>query len=207
MARVLAEGSAAGVPQEHRMFMPGTDPAVSVPSAGPPGRATGRPWPAPPGMTARPRQAGSPPSHLLAALGTVLCAYRPALGDPLAGWRQACRVAVHQRLDSDGLDECLWFFDAGERCCWRVFLLPESDFLAWDALLDGLPSLATPPVAGLAERMWRRLGGRVRGDTWCTVPLRLRAAGVSRDGLEATPAFLSETGRATAERLARSLDG
>jgi len=149
-----------------------------------------------------PIRAALPHPRLLAALGTVLCVHRPGLGDPLDGWRRACRVALHQRLDSDGLDECLWFFDAQGACCWRLYLLPDSDFLAWDALLEGLPVLDAPPGEGLAERMWRRLAGRLRGDTWRATALRLQARGPVGGGLGAVAASMSEAGRHTAERLA-----
>ena len=153
--------------------------------------------------TPSPIREAMPHPRLLVALGTVLCVHRPALGEALQGWRRACRVALHQRLDSDGLDECLWFFDAQGLCCWRLYLLPDSDFLAWDALLEGLPVLDAPPGEGLAERMWRRLAGRLRGESWRATALRLQLRGPLGGGLGAIATPVSEAGRMTAERLAR----
>jgi hypothetical protein len=77
----------------------------------------------------------------LAALGTVLCLYRAQLGAELMGWNHALRVGAQLGVDSDGLLESLCFYDRQERCCWRLYLLPDSDFVAWDALLSALPAI------------------------------------------------------------------
>jgi len=177
------------------MFVTRADPGGSrfSPAIWPPG---GR-FPAPPSRDPIP----SP--RALAGAGTLLCMHRPDLGDALEGWRRARRVALQQRLDSDGLDECLYFFDAQGACCWRLHLLPDSDFLAWDALVENLPLLEPGPGGGLAERLWRRLAGRLRGDAWCGVAVRLRAEGVLGRNLMAQVAPLSEAGRRTMERLCR----
>ena len=75
-----------------------------------------------------------PHPRQLAELGTVLCMHRPRQGGELAGWMRAVRAESDAGMDSDGLYESLAFFDGQGQCCWRLFLLPDSDFLAWDTL-------------------------------------------------------------------------
>ena len=70
-----------------------------------------------------------PHPHELAALGAVLCLYRIQAGSELDGWSQAARVSSDSALDSDGLCESLQFFDRDGLCCWRLYLLPDTDFL------------------------------------------------------------------------------
>lgn len=147
-----------------------------------------------------------PRPQQLAALGAVLCLYRTGHGGELSGWEQAIGVKVHAGLDSDGLRESLRFLDAGGRCCWRLFLLPDSDFLAWDRLLSHWPQETTAETAaGVGERLWRRLAGRLRGEQWRAAVLRLHEL----QGEEGTPvlaaslARLSPLGAATARAIAR----
>lgn len=143
---------------------------------------------------------GMPHPGQLAALGIVLCLYRPALGAELEGWRRACAMAACQQLDSDGLRERLVFFDAYGHCCWQLCLLPDSDFLAWDRLLAGVPALVDAG-GGVAERLWRRLASRLRGgDGWQGKVLRLRAAGPLGMTLAAQAATPSALGRQVARR-------
>lgn len=152
-----------------------------------------------PGALPAPRQ--------LADVGAVLCLHRADQGSELGGWAQATRVAVHSGLDSDGLREALHFFDAQGRCCWQVYLLPDSDFLAWDRLLARLPQDgASDAGAGVGERLWRRLAGRLRGDQWRASVLQLHAVR-REDGQEvlaASLASLSLLGAATARAIARA---
>jgi hypothetical protein len=143
---------------------------------------------------------GIPHPGQLAALGVVLCLYRPALGPELEGWRRARQIAACQQLDSDGLHERLEFFDEHGHCCWQLCLLPDSDFLAWDRLLAGVPAAADTPCAGVAERLWRRLACRLRGDAWQAAVLRLRAAGPLGMTLAAQSATPSALGREVARR-------
>ena len=146
---------------------------------------------------------GMPHPGQLAALGIVLCLYRPALGPELEGWRRARQIAACQQLDSDGLHERLEFFDAHGQCCWQLCLLPDSDFLAWDRLLSGVPAASEAPGAGVAERLWRRLACRLRGDAWQGAVLRLRAAGP----LGMTLAAQTATPSALGLQVARSWRG
>lgn len=140
----------------------------------------------------------------LAALGVVLCLYRARTAE-LDGWRRAVRVEARTALHAGGLDESLQFLDRGGRCCWRLFLLPDSDFLAWDALAATLPP-AAPAGGGVAERLWRRFACGVSGAAWHCSALRLAVA--SGDGaggrLTASLATLSTLGAEVAQRIARS---
>lgn len=158
-------------------------------------------------VTAAARGGGLPRPRQLAALGTVLCLYRAEQGGELAGWAQAARVDARAGLDSDGVREALHFFDDGGRCCWRLYLLPDSDFLAWDRVLSHLPREddAESP-GGVGERLWRRLAGRLRGEQWRAAILRLHAlpGENGKTVLAASLARLSPLGAATARTIARA---
>jgi len=148
----------------------------------------------------------------LAALGAVLCLYRAQHGGELAGWSRAVRATACSDLDSDGLREQVMFFDRDDRCCWRLYLLPDSDFMAWEDMVAGLPR-AAPAAAvqeGIGERLWRGLAGRL-GERWQAAPLRLHALAAARCAGEPLPggdlaaslAVLSPLGDATARSIAR----
>ncbi|KAF1686186.1 Hemin transport protein [Pseudoxanthomonas broegbernensis] len=153
------------------------------------------------------RGAALPQPRQLAELGTVLCMYRPQRGSELAGWTQAVRAECRTGMDSDGPYESLRFFDCHGRCCWRLFLLPDSDFLAWDILVAQLPARAEEEGAqgGVTERLWRRLAGRLGGGDWRLCALRLHALPQSgwTAALAASPAPVSAVGVAIARRIAR----
>ncbi|WP_207949517.1 Hemin transport protein [Luteimonas aestuarii] len=150
---------------------------------------------------------GLPSPLQLAALGTVLCLYRARSGGELGGWLRAMQAESSATLDSDGMREALVFRDATGACCWQLFLLPDSDFLAWESLSKRLPeqAIASSSRAGLAERMWLRLAGHARDGDWQASVLRLQARG-SGDGplLAATLAAVSPQGAAAARAIARS---
>lgn len=153
------------------------------------------------GLPAR-SPAAPPTAGQLAALGTVLCLYR-ADQNELAGWQDAVAVHACQGLDSDGVHESLCFTDAHGDCCWRLYLLPESDFLAWDRLVAGLSTrTASSDDANVGERLWRRLAGSLGGRRWRMCAARLHAIGQGRS-LAASLAPLSSLGAATARRIAR----
>ena len=147
-----------------------------------------------------------PAATQLAALGPVLCLYRTQQGSELAGWQQAVRVEVHTGVGSDGLDERLLFFDAQGRCCWRLCLLPDSDFVAWDRLAASLPAGRDADAGGLADRLWRRLAGRLLGGQWRACVLHLHA--VPQPGalpvLAASLPLMSMLSATTAQRLAQA---
>ena len=148
-----------------------------------------------------------PTPRQLAGLGALLCLYRNGQGSELAGWAQAARVCARAGLDSDGLRESLHFFDAAGRCCWQLYLLPDSDFLAWDRLLARLPEEDDCASSeGVGERLWRRLAGRLRGDQWRAAVLNLHAVRREdgREVLAASLASLSHLGASTARAIAHA---
>lgn len=152
-----------------------------------------------------------PQPQQLAALGPLLCLYRAHAGGELGGWAQAVRAMACSGIDSDGLHESLLFFDREDRCCWRLYLLPDSDFLAWEGLASSLPAHHVREAAGsgIGERLWQRLAGRLRGDGWLGSALRLHALPIAPGfALHAPPllaasvATLSPLGAAAARRIA-----
>lgn len=152
-----------------------------------------------------------PTPRQLAQLGTVLCLYRQATGGGLAGWSQAVRAEADVELDSDGMRESLLFYDRADRCCWRLYLLPDSDFLAWEGLVSMMPpnTVARAPL-GVGERLLRRLA-RSPGDRWAGSILRLHALGAdpAREVeppavLAASLALISPLGAGIARRIAHS---
>ncbi|MCD9032676.1 Hemin transport protein [Luteimonas sp. Y-2-2-4F] len=141
----------------------------------------------------------------LAALGTVLCLYR-ARGAELDGWRRAARVEVCSALHADALYESLQFHDRDGQGCWRLFLLPDTDFLAWEALARTLP-VAQAAGGGIAERLWRRLAHGVSGAAWRCSVLRLSLSPEDEGGagrLTASLATLSALGAEVAQRIVQS---
>lgn len=138
----------------------------------------------------------------LAGLGTVLCLYRGD-GSELSGWQQAVSVHACHGVDSEGVHESLCFMDERGRCVWRLYLLPDSDFLAWDRLLAQLPQRpAVSEQGNVGERLWRRLAGHLGGHRWRVCALQLHAV-EQGSGLAASLATLSTLGSATARRIAR----
>ncbi|GHH47303.1 Hemin transport protein [[Pseudomonas] boreopolis] len=189
------------------MRHPALSPTFSPPRSS--GRVAAMPAPGalatPVPARTRPADRSLPHPSQLAALGTVLCLSPAASGSELAGWSHAVRLAAQSQMDSDGLRESLWFFDAGGRCCWRLHLLPDSDFLAWDRLASVVPRLpAQEPGGGIGERLWRRLAHRVRGDAWRMGVVRLHALGRLGDDLAASPAPLSALGAGLLRRIAQA---
>ena len=162
-----------------------------------------------------------PTPGALAALGTVLCVYRSRCGDgrggELGGWQQAVRAEAWCGIDSDGWQECLQFRDRDGDCCWRLYLLPDSDFLAWDRLQQALPRVEAPHAGcrdcgpgrddGVAGRLWRRLSLHLYGERWQLSALRLHAlpssCGAPATTLAASLATLSPLGVEMLQRVAR----
>jgi len=141
------------------------------------------------------------PPRALSALGPVLCLHAAGDPHPLAGWSRARRVAARVRVDSDGPDESLCFFDDDGRCCWRLHVLPDSDFLAWARLLDALPRDAGgDDIPAWFERCRRAVRRR-----WRACALRLHAIPDTRGALRlaAAEVDLSPLGEDWARRVAR----
>ena len=146
-----------------------------------------------------------PQPQQLAALGAVLCQFRPRAGGELGGWAQAVRADACTRVDSDGVHERLVFMDAAGEVCWQLHLLPDTDFLAWERLGASLPAhRGSGSTGGIAQRLWRRFAER---DAWQLDALRLHmlpgAPGFAAlRVLAASPAPLSPLGLAQARRIA-----
>jgi hypothetical protein len=146
----------------------------------------------------------------LARLGTVLCLYPAGAGGELGGWSRAVCAEAAVPLHGDGLEDCIAFRDTGGGCCWKLYLLPDSDFLAWERLVARLPLRAdadTGPALGIGEHLLQRLVGRRHSGNWHASVLRLRALGVpgaSPPGaLAAVLAPVSPAGAAAARAIAR----
>ena len=150
-----------------------------------------------------------PPPHVLAALGTVLCLYPSQARHELAGWTRAVRAACDSRLDSDGLCESVQFYDRDGLCCWRLCVLPDTDLLAWEELVTGLPGQdATEPPLDIGQRLWKQLARTLRGQGWQANVVRLHAVpvepGFSRRAMLATSLpRLSDVGADVARRWVR----
>jgi hypothetical protein len=149
----------------------------------------------------------------LARLGTVLCLYPAGAGGELGGWSRAVCAEAAVPLHGDGPEDCIAFRDTGGGCCWKLYLLPDSDFLAWERLVARLPVQAdagTGPAPGIGERLLQRLVGRRRSGHWQASVLRLGALalpGASSPGaLAAVLAPVSPTGAAAARAIARRAD-
>lgn len=143
----------------------------------------------------------------LAALDCVLCLYPAAGSGVLGGWRRATRMQLQCGVDNQGIDEALLFLDAQGRCCWRLQLLPDGDFLAWDRLCAGVGiAPAESPVRGACERWHRRVLSRLRGEAWRGAVLRFHAVAsdVGHAQLAASLAEPSAIGQQLAARLMRS---
>ena len=157
---------------------------------------------APSSIANPPERAGLPAPERLAAVATVLCVYPPRHRDALDGWLQAVSAERMTRLDGESSCEALMFRNAAGRICWRLYLLPDSDFLAWDRLVSAFPARPEPANdGGVAERLWRRLATRLGGEPWRMCALRLHAR--NGQALAASVASLSVLGATAARRIAR----
>lgn len=168
-------------------------------------------WYAAYGNRSGPAQAPAPlvscPPELLASLGPLLCLHRVSDAHVLSGYSAARSVHACVTLDSEGPCEALLFFDASRRPCWRLYLLPDSDYLAWERAVACLARTTGRetgrPVFGSGLAPVRRL---LRNPLWHACPLRLHAvsATISRRRLAASEVTLSEAGWQAAQRIARS---
>lgn len=113
----------------------------------------------------------------------------------LVGLVAAERVVASVAVDSDGPHECLRFLDEAGDTLASLWLLPDSDFLAWETLLAALPGEA------IVRERTRRDAPRRTSQARVLRLQRARVGGV--DLLDAqTPTRLSVLGLGSARRLA-----
>lgn len=176
-------------------------------------------------MTQRPSGAKAsaaalPSPERLAAVATVLCVYPARHRGLLDGWLDAAQAQRLLLRDDSGRAhegpgfEGLGFATSAGRSCWRLYLLPDSDFLAWDDLTaDWLPAAAPAPSSRL-RRLWaslpgagalRRLTHRLRGG-WNAEVIRLHVLHDEAGHciLVADTATPSALGFAHAQRIAQA---
>ncbi|KGQ18504.1 Hemin transport protein [Lysobacter dokdonensis DS-58] len=107
-------------------------------------------------------------------------------------------------VEREGPCEAIHFVDLRGRPCWRLYLLPDSDFLAWDALIA--------PLRKRVDRAWHaarghRLERRLHVERWSATVLSLRATWSHVDerlALAADRCFVSPLGLSIAHRIARN---
>ncbi len=135
----------------------------------------------------------------LERLGPVLCVYPVSDEHPLCGWERARDAVHHAWIESDGGPmEALVFLDANGQPCWRLGLLPDTDYLQWDRLVEPLTHSAAAPAMRRLP-LWSRCGvaGAISTPVWKACPLRLHAIDVDAvsQRLAASCATLSQAGR------------
>lgn len=114
----------------------------------------------------------------------------------LAPLLQTCRLAAASVIGSDGPHEWLECFDRHDRLRARLHLLPDTDYLGWDALLASAAPISAPAPS------WPR--GGFRAENACVLRFRLRPlAGLQL--LEAVaPVAVSTLGHSIAGGIARA---
>lgn len=138
----------------------------------------------------------------LAALARTLA---PAAQAPwparaeLAGLSGASSVCACVTVDNEGPRESLHFFDQSGAVLAAVWLLPDSDFLAWERLIEALPAASAQPPA---RTRWRR--GALHGSARVCCLEHVRLAAVELLDMRA-PARLSALGLGWARQIAAAL--
>jgi hypothetical protein len=144
-----------------------------------------------------------PAPERLAAVATVLCLYPRRHRDALAGWMGSVGAQRCVGEDAQAGRESILFRDAQGRACWRLYLLPDSDFLAWDLAVGALPQHRHERAGGRFVRACRGLRRRLGGG-WNAQVLRLQLAhdAAGRRILVADSATPSALGLEHARRIA-----
>lgn len=157
--------------------------------------------------------AGSPPAlrldvstlASLAALGPLLCLYRAVETHVLTGLSHAAAIIPSVRIDNDGPSEALMFLEANGRPCWQLYVLPDSDYFAWETLLTRLSTPTRSAAVSSPDPATRSCIHRGVGNPiWRASALRLHAlpSCQSPSNVAASVAPLSACGQRAAERLA-----
>lgn len=159
-----------------------------------------------------------PDAMQLAALGSVLCLYRDDDAPTVHGWWAAAHADVHACVDASGAREWVSVHGApanglpsspaARHDRMRLYLLPDTDFLAWERMTATLAPATERDhsAAPLHARLFTRLAASVRRMRWRALPLRLLAQPQShadRWRLTALPAALSPLGHRVATHIAR----
>ncbi|HBK54799.1 MAG TPA: hypothetical protein DDZ76_00715 [Xanthomonadales bacterium] len=119
----------------------------------------------------------------------------------------AAGLRVERDISSDGPNERIWFLDPAGRPSFGLWLLPDTDYLAWDALLaeHSTEQRTFDNTTGWCERMRQRWHGWLAGGSrWCGGVRRFRISrhdGRLMLGLLPVP-NLSPLGCACATRIA-----
>jgi hypothetical protein len=111
---------------------------------------------------------GSELRYALQALGPIVCLHRREDAPQLAcdAWAliRDARLQVAVEIDSEGPREALRFARPGGGVLLQICLLPDSDFLVWEQLLEcSRPQLAEGPLcwpSWLARVRWQARIGR-----------------------------------------------
>jgi hypothetical protein len=148
--------------------------------------------------------AAMPTPTQLATLGSLLWLFPPESRHPLDRWAYVVRAEAYVAIDDDGVREWIAFFDADDGCRCRAYLLPDSDFVAWECL--NLP-LSCGPHRTEAMTLCQRLSMRGSRSRWRAMVLRLRAVARSRTWtLHAYATPLSALGLQVANAIVRAED-
>ena len=142
----------------------------------------------------------------LASVGPLLCLYPQSWRSELAAWRGAHDVCAESCVDDEGVRESLRFLDSAGRSCMRLFLLPDSDYCAWEDLRARLPCVASERRADVCRpciALKRCFEGWLGCGGWAASFLRVEPArGV--EGAALGWVAVSDIGRDIARRIARA---
>jgi hypothetical protein len=154
--------------------------------------------------------ASLPSAPQLAALGRVLWLSPPEWPHPLQGRGIAVRAQAQAAVDAGGAREWIAFLDADDACCGRLYLLPDTDFLAWESLVAVL--LRSEYDSGTMP-LCRRLLARLHRGRWRAFALRMRATARATTNARADewtlfthPTSLSVLGLQVAHAIVRAED-
>ena len=85
------------------------------------------------------------------------------------------------------------FYDRDGLCCWRLCVLPDTDLLALEQLVTGLPGQdATEPPLDIGQRLWKQLARTLRAQACRAMsvprkPFRVEPASAGRACLPPAP--------------------